>query len=136
MQVGVPTMAQWDWQYLESTETQVPSLAWHRGLRYWCCCSCIAHNCSLDLISGQGIPYAVGWPKKKKKEKKERKKKMGNCWPKPVPCSLLRVQRGISTAYIPHSPRHSQNDFSHMLASQHLDSVSCQNYYIFGLACA
>lgn len=33
----------------------------------------VGHNCGLDQIPGQGIPYAAGQPKMKKK-KKERKK--------------------------------------------------------------
>ena len=31
--VGVPDVAQWDWQHLRSAGTQVESPAWHRGLR-------------------------------------------------------------------------------------------------------
>ena len=26
----------------------------------------VGHNCSSDLIPGQGTPHATGWPKKKK----------------------------------------------------------------------
>ena len=64
--LGVPTMSQWDWQQLWSTGTGVQSLAKHSGLKIHYCYSC-GHNCSLDLISGLGTPYAAGQPKKKKK---------------------------------------------------------------------
>ena len=51
---------------------QVWSLAWHRELRIQCYHTCgVGCNCSSDLISGSGTPYAAGRPKKKKK--KERK---------------------------------------------------------------
>ena len=66
--LGVPTMSQWDWQQLWSTGTGVQSLAKHSGLKIHYCYSC-GHNCSLDLISGLGTPYAAGQPKKKKKRK-------------------------------------------------------------------
>ena len=63
---GISTVAQQDPQCLCSTGMQVPFLAWHSGLRIWCCHSCgISHNCSSDLIPGPGTSYAAGWPKKK-----------------------------------------------------------------------
>ena len=40
-------------------------------LRVWHCRSCgVGRNCSSDLISGLGTPYAMGQPKKKTKKKK------------------------------------------------------------------
>ena len=44
--------------------------AWHSGLRIWCCCCWgIGRNCALDLIPGQGTPYAM-WRLKMGAEKK------------------------------------------------------------------
>ena len=47
---------------------QVRSPAQPSGLRIHHCHSCgLGHNCHLNLIPGQGAPYAMGRPKKKKK---------------------------------------------------------------------
>ena len=70
---GVPAMVQWNWWCLGSTGSQVQSLAQHSGLRIQRCFSCgLGHDCRSDLISGLGIPYASGRPKKKKKKKKKK----------------------------------------------------------------
>ena len=54
---------------LGSAGTQVPSPAWHRGLRIQHCHSCgIGHTCSSDLIPGPGAPHAMGRPKWKFKK--------------------------------------------------------------------
>ena len=66
---GVPSVVQWHLQYLWSAGTQVWSLAWHSGLRIWCCRSCcIDHNCGSDLVPGLETQHSMGWPKKKKKK--------------------------------------------------------------------
>ena len=48
---GVPAVAQWDWQHLGSTGTQVQSPAWHSGLGL---------DYGLDVIPGPGTPYTAG----------------------------------------------------------------------------
>ena len=68
-------MAPWDEQHLGSARMQVQSLAqWVKDpvllqLRLGC-------KCSLDLIPGQGTPYAVGQPKKKNKNSTDDMKKI------------------------------------------------------------
>ena len=63
-------MGQRDGWHLGSARTQVQSLAWHSGLRTRRCCSCgIGKDCGLDLIPGQGTPYA--WGVKKGGEREE-----------------------------------------------------------------
>ena len=67
----VPAVAQQDLSHVESTGTQVGSLAWHNELRIWPCHSCgLGCSCASDLIPGLGTPYAMGQPKMKKKKKK------------------------------------------------------------------
>ena len=59
----------WNWQCLWSAGTQVRSLAWHNGLRIWCCCSCsLGRDCGSDLFSGLRTPHAIQWPKKKEND--------------------------------------------------------------------
>ena len=65
----VPAVAQQDQRYLWSSGTQVRSLVRHSGLRIQCLTG-VGHNCGLDLITGLGTPYALGWPKKKKQTNK------------------------------------------------------------------
>ena len=61
---GAPAVAQRNQRCLGSTGTWVQSLSRHSGLRIRHCCSCsLGHHCSLDLIPGSGLPYAMGWPK-------------------------------------------------------------------------
>ena len=71
---GFPAVAQRDLWHLGSDEMQIRSLTGYSGLRIRCCHSLgLGHNWGSDLITGLGIPYAMGWPKKgKKKKKKER----------------------------------------------------------------
>ena len=65
---GVPSVVQWHLQYLWSAGTQVWSLAWHSGLRIWCCRSCcIDHNCGSDLVPG--LETAFHGVAKKEEEK-------------------------------------------------------------------
>ena len=67
-QMRSSAVVQQDWKHLWSTRTQVPSLAWHSGLRIWCYHSYgVGCNCGLDPIPGLRTPLAVGQPKKKKK---------------------------------------------------------------------
>ena len=61
---------------------QVGLPAWHNVLRIWHCYSCdVGHNCGLDLIPGPGIPYVLGWPKRKKQKTNKRKKTTLNVRP-------------------------------------------------------
>lgn len=51
--------------HLGSTGMRVPSPALAQLLVDPRCCSCgLGCHCSMDLISGPGIPYAAGLPKK------------------------------------------------------------------------
>ena len=52
-------------QCFGSAGAQVQSLAWHSGLRILCC-----RNSSLDLIPGQGTPYAMVRQKSKQNKTK------------------------------------------------------------------
>ena len=71
---GVPTMAHGAQRCLCSAGTQVPSQAWHSGLKIWCSHNhSTGHNWDSDLIPSLGTPYTVGLPKKKKKENKHNK---------------------------------------------------------------
>ena len=69
--MGAPAVAQGDRQCLGCAGTQVPSPAWHSGLRIQHCHSCsLGHDYGSDLILGLGTPYAMGWPKKKGQKKR------------------------------------------------------------------
>ena len=65
-------MVLWDWQHLGSTGTQVRSLAWHSGLRIWCCCSC-SLCCSGGSNLIPGLELHMPWGSQKEKKKKKRK---------------------------------------------------------------
>lgn len=66
--VGVPTVAQWNLWQLWNAGMQDQFQARHSGLSIQCCQSCsIGRNYGLDMIIGQGTPYAVGQPNKQTK---------------------------------------------------------------------
>ena len=66
---GAPTVAQQDWQCLESAGTQVRCPA--QWLKIQHCHSCsLGCNHGLDLIPGLGVPNAERQPKKKKERSK------------------------------------------------------------------
>ena len=63
---------------LGSTGMEVRSPARHSGLKIQYCRSCsLSCNCGSNLIPGQGVPYALGWPKMEKRKKKKRKENSG-----------------------------------------------------------
>ena len=62
--LGVPTVAQRDWQCLWSAGMLVQSLVQHSGLRIRHCHSCsVGGNCGSDRIPGLGNLYAERQPK-------------------------------------------------------------------------
>ena len=86
--LGVPTVAKWDWRLLCSAGLEEGgSLAWHSGLKILFCRSCsVSDNCAwLDVIPDPGTRYAAGWPKNNKKILKTF---MGV----PLWCSRLRIR--------------------------------------------
>ena len=62
-------MAQQNQQHLCSTKDAGLILGLAQQVKsIWCCHSCsVGYSRGLDLIPSLGIPYAVGWPKKKQK---------------------------------------------------------------------